>query len=211
MKLTNIFKNLGILVLVVGLAVGCSTGPSKDELAAKQAAEQAIASAQSAIEEASALGAEWRDSQKILDEAKAAFEKADYVTAKDLANKAEAQARNAIAQLKTAEQDKAAGTATGASNGNSGASNAYTVKKGDSLWAISGKSSTYGNPYQWPLIYKANKDSIKDADLIEKGQKLNINSAPSAAEVDAAVMHAKTRGAWSVGPAEASDSSYLAK
>ena len=87
----------------------------------------------------------------------------------------------------------------------------YTVEKGDNLWNISGKSDVYGNPYQWPLIYKANSDQIKDADLIYPGQNLSIDNNPSAGDVDAAVQHAKTRGSWSVGAVEASDTAYLAQ
>ena len=85
----------------------------------------------------------------------------------------------------------------------------YEVVKGDNLWNISGKPSIYGNPYQWPLIYKANSDQIKDADLIYPGQNLTIDNNPSAADVSAAVQHAKTRGSWSLGVTEASDKAYL--
>ena len=85
----------------------------------------------------------------------------------------------------------------------------YDVVKGDSLWRISGKADIYGNPYQWPLIYKQNADQIKDADLIYPGQRFDISRSPSASDVNAAVRHAKTRGAWSVGNVEASDRGYL--
>ncbi|MBI1424513.1 MAG: LysM peptidoglycan-binding domain-containing protein [Gammaproteobacteria bacterium] len=87
----------------------------------------------------------------------------------------------------------------------------YSVVKGDNLWNISAKPSIYNNPYQWPLIYKANSGKIKDADLIYPGQVFDINTNPTAAEVDAAVHHAKTRGAWSLGKVEESDKAYLAK
>lgn len=87
----------------------------------------------------------------------------------------------------------------------------YTVVRGDSLWGLAGKDEIYGNPWQWPLIYKANADKIKDADLLYPGQKLLIREGVSQADVDAAIHHAKTRGAWLVGAAEASDKAYLAK
>ncbi|NOX09465.1 MAG: LysM peptidoglycan-binding domain-containing protein [Gammaproteobacteria bacterium] len=85
----------------------------------------------------------------------------------------------------------------------------YTVNSGDSLWSISGQSGIYGNPYQWPLIYKANSDKIKDADLIYPGQDLSVNMNPSSDDVNAAVEHAKTRGAWTLGDTESSDDDYL--
>jgi hypothetical protein len=87
----------------------------------------------------------------------------------------------------------------------------YTVVRGDNLWNISGKSSTYGDPYQWPLIYKANRSQIKDPDLIFPGQTFDIDRNASASEIDAAISHARTRGAWSVGDVEQSDLDYLAK
>lgn len=85
----------------------------------------------------------------------------------------------------------------------------YQVVRGDSLWSISGQQEIYNNPYQWPLIYKANRDQIKDADLIHPGQVFAVDRNPSAAEVDAAVNHARNRGAWSVGVVEQSDRNYL--
>ena len=87
----------------------------------------------------------------------------------------------------------------------------YSVVGGDSLWGIAGKDSVYSNSYQWPLIYKANRAKIKDADLIYPGQNFDIDRGASAAEIDAAVNHAKTRGAWSVGDVEQSDLDYLNK
>ena len=85
----------------------------------------------------------------------------------------------------------------------------YEVVKGDHLWGISDKS--YGNPYKWPLIYKANSDKIKDADLIYPGQVFDIDNNPSDADAAAAINHAKTRGSWSIGITEESDKAYLAE
>ena len=51
---------------------------------------------------------------------------------------------------------------------------------------------------------------IKDADLIYPGQEFSINRNASMSEVDAAIMHAKTRGAWTLGATEQSDMDYLA-
>lgn len=50
----------------------------------------------------------------------------------------------------------------------------HVVKKGECLWYIAGYEEIYGNPLKWPLIYKANKDKIKDPDLIYPGQALAI-------------------------------------
>jgi hypothetical protein len=83
------------------------------------------------------------------------------------------------------------------------------VMRGDNLWNISGKQDVYADPYQWPLIYKANSDQIKDADLIYPGQVLTVDTAPSSSDVDAAIQHARTRGSWSLGVVEESDKAYL--
>jgi len=52
--------------------------------------------------------------------------------------------------------------------------NVYRVEKGDNLWRISGYQNIYNDPYQWPKIYQANRDKIKDPDLIYIGQRLFI-------------------------------------
>ena len=85
----------------------------------------------------------------------------------------------------------------------------YTVERGDSLWGISAQDQIYGNPYQWPLIFKANRDQIADADLIYPGQDLAIMRDSTGDEIAAAVEHARNRGAWSLGATEESDLEYL--
>lgn len=46
----------------------------------------------------------------------------------------------------------------------------HRVVKGECLWFIAGYDHIYGNPLQWPIIYKANTDRIKHPDLIYPGQ-----------------------------------------
>lgn len=50
--------------------------------------------------------------------------------------------------------------------------NTYTVKSGDSLSAIAKRE--YGDAGQWRRIFEANRDQIKDPDLIHPGQELII-------------------------------------
>ena len=117
--------------------------------------------------------------------------------------------RAASAAIANAEGRKAYDLLTGLTAELRGSMMQYTVVKGDSLWRISGRADVYNNPYQWPLIYKTNRDQIKDADLIYPGQRFNVDKNPSAAEVNAAVNHARTRGAWAIGVVEESDREYL--
>lgn len=50
----------------------------------------------------------------------------------------------------------------------------YTVVRGDHLWGIARKKEHYGNPFAWPVIYKANRDKIKNPDLIYPKQVFKI-------------------------------------
>jgi uncharacterized protein YdcH (DUF465 family) len=50
----------------------------------------------------------------------------------------------------------------------------YTVVRGDHLWGIARKSEHYGNGFAWPMIYKANRDKIKNPDLIYPKQVFSI-------------------------------------
>lgn len=50
----------------------------------------------------------------------------------------------------------------------------YKVRRGDSLWRISGYRNIYNDPYQWRKIFEVNKDELKNANLIYPGQKLLI-------------------------------------
>ena len=50
----------------------------------------------------------------------------------------------------------------------------HVVVEGECLWMIAGME--YGHPYyyKWPLIYNANRDLIKDPDLIYPGWNLKV-------------------------------------
>lgn len=67
----------------------------------------------------------------------------------------------------------------------------YKVVKGDSLWRIAGRSKIYSNSFKWPLLYKANKSSIEDPDLIYPRQNLQVRKNFTSDEVEDAVSKAK--------------------
>lgn len=50
----------------------------------------------------------------------------------------------------------------------------YRVIPDDCLWRIASYLSVYSNSRDWPKIYEANKDKIRDADLIYPNQELTI-------------------------------------
>jgi nucleoid-associated protein YgaU len=211
MNKKSLVKQLGIAVLALGVAVGCSSTPEPVEQPAEEQmvgmsedARAAIAEAKAAAKRASAMGCAWRDTNKLIEEAEAEGNAGKNFRAIVLAKKATKQAEDAIRQC---EEERAKVDQSEADKGVT----SYTVVGGDSLWGISSMDSIYADPYQWPLIYKANSGAIKDADLIYPGQVFSIDRGASAADVDAAINHAKTRGAWSVGTVEASDEAYLAQ
>jgi len=207
MKISQLLKFFALIFVTLSLVIGCA-GTTEDEPKQVEGdAAAAIAAAEKAYKVALDELYAWRDTGKLIKKAKAALKKGKDADAIKLANKAKKQAEDAVAQ-KYAELDRLKDM-LGTDEPSAASAGSYEVVSGDNLWDISAKSEIYSNPYQWPLIYKANKDQIKDADLIYPGQNLAIDQDASAADVDAAVNHAKTRGSWSIGVVEDSDKAYL--
>lgn len=48
----------------------------------------------------------------------------------------------------------------------------YTIKEGDSLSKVA--KAEYGDPMKWEALFEANKEVIKDPDLIYPGQQIRI-------------------------------------
>ena len=65
----------------------------------------------------------------------------------------------------------------------------WTVKKGESLYKISGYKEIYSNPVRWPRIYRANRDRIEDPTLIYPGWVLDIPRGLP-------MMHMVVEGEW---------------
>lgn len=197
----NAYKILFALFLSLGMVAGCATqpeepqGPTQEELEAQRAREAAEAEAReqaACLEEARVLAEQVNaytglnaNQQGRLDAARAAMNNNEGCRARDLLSEL-------VAELEAASMT-------------------YSVVQGDNLWNISGKSEVYGNPYMWPLIYKNNSSKINDPDLIYPGQEFDVNRNPSSGDADAAVSHARNRGAWSLGESEASDQDYLSR
>lgn len=197
-------KRFGTLALAVGFVAGCAqqtTQPEPVTCEVSAEAQSAIDAAKAALREAEAAGCAWTDTDNLIGQAEAAAQACKMDDAVNLANQAKRQAEAALQQCQKPVEPVVEAPAMGR----------YEVERGDSLWKISGLDYVYGNPYQWPLIYKANASIIKDADLIYPGQVLEFKKTPYSTEVEAAIEHAKTRGAWSVGAVEATDKAYLAR
>lgn len=215
MKLNILATPILLAAMMMGF-VGCASTPEEPAAettpAVTQAdADKAIAAAKASIAEAKKLNSEWTTTDDLMKQAEEAYGAGDYAKAVDLANQAKAMADAAIAQAKSEQARNSASEDSSAARKSAAGADQYQVVRGDNLWNIAGKSDIYSDSYQWPLIYKANRDQIKDADLITSGQVLNIDRNASSADVAAAVKHAKTRGAWTLGVTEESDTAYLAQ
>ena len=222
MKPTELLKVAAIAFMTSGFIVGCQqaateepapeTAQVEDECqGATPEVRNAIYAAKLKNARARNLGAAgWEENQKIIEEAEQAAADCQNVRAKILANKAEDAAAAAIAALQESEPMAEPEPAPAAVAEESPYLGGYLVVGGDNLWSIAGQGTIYGDPYMWPLIYKANSSQIRDADLIYPGQYFYIPKARGP-ERAAAIEHARNRGAWTLGETEASDLDYLAQ
>lgn len=221
MKAKEILKVAAIAVFTMGFAVGCASSGSESTVepevvedkceGASPETKNAIYAAKLKNARARNLGFDSEANEKLIEAAEKAGAECNDVRAISLAKRAEGEADKFIAKYH-ADQKAAADAAAAAAAAEpvSMYLGTHLVVSGDNLWNIAGQESAYGNPYQWPLIYKANLGQIKDADLIFPGQSFNIPKA-KAGESAAAIEHAKNRGAWTLGETEASDLDYLAQ
>jgi hypothetical protein len=218
MKPIAFLRVTALAVLTSGFMVGCQQSSTEDMPAEPTMAEDtcegatpevrnAIYAAKLKNARARNLGADWEENAKIIEEAEKAAADCENVRAKILANKAEDAAAAAIKAMQMAPVEEMAEPEPVEESPYLGG---YLVVSGDNLWNIAGQDTVYSNPFMWPLIYKANSGQIKDADLIYPGQYFYIPKAKGA-ERAAAIEHAKTRGAWTLGETEASDLDYLSQ
>jgi len=148
-----------------------------------------------------------RDAQATLEQAKMAYDAGDYMTAKSLSEEALVKAQKVEAMANEIHEQKNAEVKQQVAMGMEGSEatpKAYptnhVVIKGESLWWIAEYKQIYNDPFQWPLIYKANRSQIKDPDLIFPDQNFVIPRSPEVTEdmIKEAIKFAKNRGAWSL-------------
>jgi nucleoid-associated protein YgaU len=139
-----------------------------------RAAENALGNAESILKEARDLLAQGETKRALT---RVEIANSDCLSAQDMANQAGIAAAN---RLKAKP-------------------GSYKVVRGDTLWGISDRTPIYANPFMWPLIYKANRNQIRDPDLIYPNQVFSIPRNYSQEEAGAATRRAKTRGPWRLG------------
>lgn len=74
----------------------------------------------------------------------------------------------------------------------------YTVTDGETLWIIAAQKEIYQDPLLWPLLYRANRDQIKDPRRVYGGQTLTIPRNQSEAEIAEARASARKSGVFPV-------------
>lgn len=190
----RVFKNTSLatfLALSVGIfliASGCAQKPPTQEIAD---AEAAIAAARDAEAEEYAPD-EFRSAEELLAQAKSEVDNETYREARNHAIQAKEKADIARELALSAKAPKPAATVPGR------LPTYHVVKRGECLWLISEYEEIYNDPFQWPLIYKANRGQIKDPDLIRPEQNFDIPRDSSESEIAEAVHEAKFRGSWSL-------------
>lgn len=167
----NLYLSIGLSFMMLG----CASEPTEEI----NQAEAALSEAQRAETSRWAPEATQKAEQK-MDEAKRLVEQGDYSEAvpvlAEAASLAEAATKEAVdAKRKAEEEQKRAEEERRRVEAELAAQRAsHSIVKGECLWRIAGSEDVYGDPFQWTRIYNANKDQIRDPDLIYPGQVFRI-------------------------------------
>ncbi len=178
----RVFELFLFSILLVGLT-GCPKRPLVEPVdQARLDAEEAIASASKAIGAAREVGADTTIAESLLEWARGFFAQGDYSTATSRAWEAEVSANEAreaaLAKREEEEVVEAEEVAVEEEEVVEAPARIYVVgtweRDRDCLWNIAKKRRFYGDPWKWKRIYRANRDKIKDPDLIYPEQRLII-------------------------------------
>jgi len=168
----NTFLFLTVCLFVAGCG-GVKTLTPEEE--ARLNARDALVRAGKVIKTCEEEEVDAGNAGEMLLEANEAFENRDYLRAKEKADAAYRIAKNALDEARAARK-KAMEEAEKELSKRRPAS--YTVgswaKNRDCLWNIAKKPEIYNDAWQWKKIYLANKNKIKDPDLIYPKQVFKI-------------------------------------
>lgn len=190
---------LGIFIVCLGLGLFLSGCPKKPTAELEQA-EAALAKAKEAgaMEKAPA---KYKSAEDKLAEAERMINQRRYGKAKKLLEEATQLAK--MAEQAALAPEKAPMVSATKPEPIQAKPGSYVVVKGDCLWNIADQKEIYDDPFQWPLIYQANRDQIKNPDLIYPKQNFNV---PKDAPEDQIKEARKKAGAgapyWPPGPTD---------
>ena len=214
-NLVHSVKRLCCLILLLFVSGGCAQPPQAELAAAREALAQAYAAGASRL-----AGHDYQIAERALKDGEALVLDGDYREARELlpfaalrARRALVMAHNADEKLRRAELERreraiAAARQRQLQRTTSPPSTrpalpppqtpappprvlSYTVGEGESLFSIAALPQIYADPLLWPLLYKANRDQIRDPRQIYSGQVLTVPRELSAAELGEARQTAK--------------------
>lgn len=142
-------------------------------------------------------------SRETIKRARIALDLKNYDEADDLVLLAKSQAQGLIEAAKRAEEEaaKLAEQNERAQRErkilealNQGVTS-YKVKAGETLWMIAGHAEIYNDPLLWSIIYKANRDQIRDPEVIFTDQILKIPRNITGEQRNIAIKEA-SEGTW---------------
>jgi len=81
---------------------------------------------------------------------------------------------SAVEQRTVALRSKGPGRVVASRSRESEGITRYTVRPGDTLSDISGRSEVYGDARAWRRLYEANRDRIQDPNRLRPGQEIRI-------------------------------------
>lgn len=116
------------------------------------------------------------------------------VQEEESATQVEGQEEEAVSFDEAAEarRRKVAAIKGGNTRSGPGKLDSVTTKEGDTLWKLAERKDIYGSGWLYPLIYKANKEKIKDPRKLEAGLVLKIPRDVPDPEVEIAKEEAMT-------------------
>ncbi len=186
-KFGKVFSVLSIVVIALALAqTGCNK-PTEELERAKDAIEDAKRT------NAECARMEIASAERALADGKDAMESWKFKKARSKFEQAYSKAISAKNKVCKAEEPVPVRPAT-APKPKPKKMDEYTVVKGDCLWWIAEDNDMYSDPFQWPIIYDANRDEIdstahryghyrNEEDWIYPDQKFDIPRDASTNEI----------------------------
>lgn len=185
-KMKSLIWITGLVALVLSLGIAGCDKPT-DEM---NKAEQAIQEAKRM--NAECASSEIASAERLLDEGKDAMDSYNYSTARTKFEQSYSKAL--AAKNKSCEQEPVTMVEPEPEPEPMDRMGSHTVKKGECLWWIAEYDKVYSDPFQWPLIYDANRENIDETankhgftkneeDWIFPGQQFDIPQDASMSEI----------------------------